>query len=601
MTTLAATPMRRMLLTIGILALVLWVYWPAHRAGFIWLDKTQLHDAAQSLGSGLTALLHGLGGWNNYFRPVGVALLAIERQWFGMDPAAMHWVSLALHLVNTLLVGMLARRFAQSGGGALTDARSSGLAMLVYGLHPALIEPVVWISAQFDLAVTFFILLAMVLNESVQRLALRAAAVGACFLLAAGCKESAIALPVLIVLQDWLHERCTTMTRESILLRIWQRQRVVYAALLAAGIIYLALRYRVMGHLLQISSGAAPSIMERMQTACSLLMIYWRVLFWPMIDQGPLHDIDVAKLASFGSIAALQDLAVAIVLVCAMVLLRRFRLVGALVLAPTIALLPVLHIIPVDFDSSPYHERYATAATALAAALLPAAWADLRLSPARARMAAVAGVTILLLWIAGSVLSIRTTLPLWSDETKLWLWSSQTHPDSVLAKNHLLAAYLAKDDRADARPIAAQLLTGRLPCPVCMVNVARLALSDGDIDTARRALDRVRHLMPLMQQSRLQQLFAMSDGDIHDRQGDSARAEADYRRAIDLAPLDGEAHMRLALLLARRGQNEPAQAEAQRALALFDPDERDAQSALFRKALATPFPQAPAPPGPPHG
>ena len=126
-----------------------------------------------------------------------------------------------------------------------------------------------------------------------------------------------------------------------------------------------------------------------------------------------------------------------------------------------------------------------------------------------------------------------------------------------------------------------------------MINVARLALRDGNVETAKFALDRVRHLVPRVQQPELRQRFALFDGDVHDLRGEAEQAEADYRRAIELEPRDPQAHMRLALWLAKQRQIEPARAEAQRALALFAPEERDAQAAQFRRILAEPDPPAP--------
>src|SRR5262249_28107404 len=139
----------------------------------------------------------------NYFRPLVVGFLTLEIRAFDAAPGPMHVVSLALHLVNTSLVGILAKHAMQvprePGRQILPVA-----AMLIYGIHPALVEPVVWIGCQFDLFVTMFTLLALIANLRLVRAGSRATLVAGCFFLAACAKESAIALPLVIVVADFI-------------------------------------------------------------------------------------------------------------------------------------------------------------------------------------------------------------------------------------------------------------------------------------------------------------------------------------------------------------------------------------------------------------
>ena len=127
------------------------IYWPASHGGFVLDDSTQLHDEAWLRGKDwYVFVFRGFNDWSNYFRPLVVALLAAELRVFDGAAQPMHLVSIGLHLSNTLLVGLLARHACK---GYDAPAYSATIPMLVYGLHPALIEPANWVGLQFDLVV----------------------------------------------------------------------------------------------------------------------------------------------------------------------------------------------------------------------------------------------------------------------------------------------------------------------------------------------------------------------------------------------------------------------------------------------------------------
>ena len=102
--------------------------------------------------------------------------------------------------------------------------------------------------------------------------------------------------------------------------------------------------------------------------------------------------------------------------------------------AVTVALLPVLHILPVQYDPSLYHERYLMPGLALALALLPRMVAAISLPSARLRTVTIAGFAAGMLWLGIAVINIRVTLPLWSNETKLWQWQAAQDQGSTYAR-----------------------------------------------------------------------------------------------------------------------------------------------------------------------
>jgi uncharacterized membrane protein YhaH (DUF805 family) len=160
----------------------------------------------------------------------------------------------------------------------------------------------------------------------------------------------------------------------------------------------------------------------RLQTAAQALLIYWRILVWPMFGLAPTHFVDPKQFEIFSARnLGVALAALALVLAGVYGTLKRNPF-GYAILAVTIALLPVLHILPVQFDPSLYHERYLMPGLALTMSLLPRMVATISLPSARLRSVTIAGFAAGALWLGIAVINIRVTLPLWSNETKLWQW-----------------------------------------------------------------------------------------------------------------------------------------------------------------------------------
>ena len=139
---------------LGLLATVALVYAPTLNDPFAGDDYLVL------------APVRALGGWEliwksvllrdniPYWRPLISPLYALEVHGFGLRPALFHAVTLALHLVNVLLVGLLAER--------LSGRRSVGLlAGLLFGINPAHTTTVAQISSTVELQSVAFYLLAV--------------------------------------------------------------------------------------------------------------------------------------------------------------------------------------------------------------------------------------------------------------------------------------------------------------------------------------------------------------------------------------------------------------------------------------------------------
>jgi tetratricopeptide (TPR) repeat protein len=139
------------------------------------------------------------GELGNYYRPLFLLWLRINQAVFGSHAWGWHLTAVLAHVLTTLLVYWLALGLGVSGDAALVAA-------LVFGLHPAHIEAVAWISGATEpllgmlLIASFFSHLRW---RRTRRRNWRLASV-ALFALALGEKETALVLPGLLLAYDWI-------------------------------------------------------------------------------------------------------------------------------------------------------------------------------------------------------------------------------------------------------------------------------------------------------------------------------------------------------------------------------------------------------------
>jgi len=554
-------------------------YWPVLHGALVWDDLLCLRDQDWLRGDGAWQRVFApdFCGWTNYFRPVAVALFIFDTRNFGLDPAPMHALSLGLHLANTLFVGFIACTLCADRGARAPILPA--VAMLLYGVHPALMEPVAWISAQTELAVTFFMLLGIFLNLVLRRTLARTIGVAACFLLATCSKESAISFPFLLPILDWLMlpPRSTAWPWRKRLALLWHRQRATYLGVFIGGLVYLALRFWALGYILHSSAGSvrlAP--FAHLQEIAWSYLTYWRILVWPMVGLNPVHLIDERQFATLSAGSLLSDLgALAIVAYAAIAFWKRW-FAGGLIAVVTASLLPVLHILPVGFDESLYHERYVMAPLAAMLVLLPRSIAYIQ--PTRIVRVGISGA--LAIWLIAAVANIRVTLPLWADDTSLWQWALRANPASVSARENLLASYIAaKNPRAD--DFADALIADPVPCPTCLLNVAYFSMSQGNTARADAALARLDAAVDV----HLRQASGVARAHLHEMQSDTVGAERAYRAAAALDPREPMTKLQLALFLAHMGNVDESRRIEESALQLFAPDQRAQRRKEFDHAV----------------
>jgi hypothetical protein len=132
------------------------------------------------------------GGTYDYYRPLLTLTFEIDKYVGGLQETFMHLVNVLVHLLNVILIWLIARRF-----GEFIQRPSEWLpllAALLFALHPINTEAVNWIAGRTDLLAGTFVFISLyALLEFIDRRSLLWGAVGAIALLGGAlCKETAL-------------------------------------------------------------------------------------------------------------------------------------------------------------------------------------------------------------------------------------------------------------------------------------------------------------------------------------------------------------------------------------------------------------------------
>ena len=120
---------------------------------------TELANWPAVIGRGMWAFLDAHDARHlGYWRPLAGTVLLVTNVLGHNSPLAFHWVAILLHLAATVAAFALARELTRELAGSLPIAL---LTALLFGLHPAHVESVAWISALNDPLFALFAFLAL--------------------------------------------------------------------------------------------------------------------------------------------------------------------------------------------------------------------------------------------------------------------------------------------------------------------------------------------------------------------------------------------------------------------------------------------------------
>ncbi|WP_371233299.1 hypothetical protein ACAW63_09665 [Pseudomonas sp. QE6] len=432
--------MKRILPAVVVLIAVAAIYLQVVNFEYAWDDLALFIDSpALRSGSDLVeAITRPILPGTSYFRPAVLFSFFLEFKYLGLNAAVSHGVNLLFFLLNIALVGAIAWRLFPE------RRHLPALAMLLYGLHPAMIESAAWVAGRFDLMVTFFVLFGLFCYLSTTRVLIRATACGFAFFCAAASKEMAVVYPLLLGVIALIESRHQPLRA----LPGWlgtRRDLWVVVSVLGAGIVYLALRHHFLSSMATTDERVASlSLFERVAFVGHTVLFYLRVCFLPFMDLGTMHPFDPSGTGAAQKVIGLVGL-IAFCAFCVWALIRR-SVSALLALAWCLAILPVSNVLPLTVGGNIGHERF----MALPLAFL-CIWVAYALSGllGRGRVTAYMGMLVGA-WLIVSVFNLLITIPLWRNDVTLWVWSYNAHPEVPITQFTVVASYLRADNLDEA-------------------------------------------------------------------------------------------------------------------------------------------------------
>jgi len=556
-----------------------------------------------------------------YYRPLHDVWLALNFRAFGLDPLGWHVTLLAMHLVCVWLVFRTARE--------LTSGRwTPPLAALLFGVIPVHAQVVVWVSAvpfpmsaAFEMAAFLGFVRA---RKSASRISLAPLVFYSLALLS---HESAIVFPLIVAACVYVFPSADGAEDEhESRLRRLIAAAIAAAPFIAEGLVYLAIRYSVLGFIARAyrettmtTRSAILTIPGAIGAYVILLMLPWRA--------APAHQLTiVASIRSpqfYIPIAALAAIALAARLGLRTHRHRKLYLFCALwILA---CLIPVLNLRGLNPEAL-VEDRYLYLASA--------AWcvfaADLIIDFAASRTIAPVPIAIVAAAVAAlyALLLIRME-PIWHDEVALFSACIANDPYSALYHSRLGMAYSQQRKFADAerelnntlelkpgdpatlynlgalhdqlgrkKEAAFEIARGLEGLPdapaQAWVELAKVADEAGDSATSESALARasklpggdelvaigrvqikmqhndlagaesILHEMTAVKPDSLQGWVML--GGLMAREGRTEESLDAFKRAMAIRPNDPSARLMVASILHRMGRDEEARSECERIL-----------------------------------
>jgi len=431
-------------------------------------------------------------GHGNYYRPLFNLYLLVNFQLFHLNPAGWHVLLVLWHTLATLLVYMLARRL-------LKDEATALIAALIFGVHPAHIESVAWISGVTEpMLALFFIgsLLAYLrwrdgaatgvssTNETVAPRPAKWLAFSLCLYgLALFSKETALVMPVLLFVYEWLFgepaNRLATATRRAV-------------PFLAMAAFYFVARGMVLKGI-SFASWQLPFSVTLM-TLPSLLWFYIRLLVWPT---GLSAFYDTPYTMRPDAMFWVMCLGLAAVAAGLWLWARRAKPIAIAVTLLILPILPVLNL-SVFIEKEIAHDRYLYIPSIGFAILLAVAIRSLHYDKIKiAAMPALQVAATLAVTLGFAALTVMQST-YWTNDLQLFARGVAIAPQNDIALTNYANELFNRQRIDEAIPVFATVTERNPTYWRAFFNLGSCYLLKGDNDRAFQYRARAKEMKSLM-------------------------------------------------------------------------------------------------------
>ena len=488
----------------------------------------------------------------NYYRPVFMIWMFVGYLLFGLNAAWWHLTTILVHVCVTLMVYMLARRL-------LKDQWTAWITALIFGLHPVHIEAVAWVAGVTEPLLALFLIPAFLFylnwresaSSTADQLTAKRnrrkwlAASLAFYAVAVFEKETALVLPMLIFVYEWIYN-----TGESQKVSFAARARngiKVAAPYLALSVVYLAARTIVLkglGHTITPLPLATIVL-----TWPSLLWTYLKLLVWP-VGLSVYYDTPYVTSPGVGNLV-LPLLAIAVVAGFLWMWSRKDKVVAfasALLVLPMLPLLNLSVFLPGEI----VHDRYLYLPSIGFSILV--ALALKRIGSGQARLFGQPAVQVVAVIILTVLLGITTAAQnsYWASDLLLYYRGVTIAPNNDIAKNNLATEMDRREMYDEAIGLYQQVLAHNPNYWLASYNLGCMYYKLGRYEEAEMYLVRSLelHQLDADQFTRLA-LVRMKTGRLDEAAGL-------LRHAIEMRPNAVGYHYALGIILKQKGDTQGA-------------------------------------------